>query len=164
MIFKRIIRLFILLFIQITIMNNIHMAGYITPLAIAYMLVCFSNDTSRVALLIYGFATGLLYDIFSNTPGMAAASFTILAMMQPSIMRLFAPRDIDALFVPTIISMRFWSYLSYTFTCMLVAHTAFYFLDAFTLHNIQLTLIAILGSSALATCFCIIFDLIIRKR
>lgn len=164
MMFKRLIRLIILLFIQIVIMNNIHLLGCITPLPIAYMLVCFRNDTSRMVLLLYGFATGLLYDVFSNTSGMASFSLTLLAMMQPAIMRLFAPRDIDPLFTPTVVSMRFWPYISYVFACMLVAHASFYLLDAFTLRNLQLTLIAIAGSSVLATCFCVIYDLIIRKK
>lgn len=161
---KRIVRLIILLFIQITVLNKIHVAGCITPLALGYMLICFRNDSSRIVLLFYGFAMGLLYDIFSNTPGMASASFTLLAMMQPTVMRLFAPRDADLLFIPTHRSMGFFSYFSYALVCMLIANGAFYLLDAFTLQNIRLTLTVIAGSTVLSTCLCMVFDLIIRKK
>jgi rod shape-determining protein MreD len=157
-------RLVLLLALQISIFNQIHIGGYVTPLLIGYMLVCFQNDVSRTGLLVWGFLTGFLFDMFSNTAGMASASCTLLAMMQPKLLKLFSTFDPNEIFAPNIQSMGLWRYLTYVFFCMLVLHTAFYALDAFTLQNWPLTLIAIGGSTAMATLLCLFSEMFVRRR
>lgn len=154
----------LLLALQISIFNQIHVGGYVTPLLIGYMLVCFQNNVSRIGLLVWGFLTGILFDTFSNTAGMAAASCTLLAMMQPKLLKLFATFDANDIFAPNIQTMGLWRYLSYAFVCMLVLHTAFYALDAFTLRNWQLTLVAIGGSTVMATLLCLFTEMFVRRR
>ena len=68
----RLFRLFILLLFQVLVFNNIHLLGYITPLVIGYMVVCMHRNASRIAVLVWGFVIGLLFDTFSNTAGMGA--------------------------------------------------------------------------------------------
>lgn len=159
-----ILKLFIVLAIQVLIVNQIHLFGYITPLFIGYVLVSARMGISRVTFLFWGFIAGILFDIFSNTAGMAAASATLLAMCRPSLLRLFAPRESDALFRPTIISLGWFRYWIYNLLCMFVLHAMFYTLDAFSLHDLQLTLISIGGSSLFASFLCVIAELFIRKR
>ncbi len=159
-----ILRLFIILAIQVLIINHIHLCGYITPLLIGYVIIGARKGTSHVLLLLFGFLTGFLFDVFSNTAGMAAASMTLLAMVLPLLIRLYAPRDSDDLFMPTIISIGMFRYWTYSLLCMFVLHAMFYVLDAFSLHDWQLTLLSIAGSSLFASVLCVIAELLIRKR
>ena len=69
-ILTRVLRLLILIVLQVLVFNNIHLFGYITPLVIGYMVVCFHRNTFPTEILIWGFVTGLIFDIFSNTAGM----------------------------------------------------------------------------------------------
>ena len=161
---KRVGRLVILLAIQVFILNHIHIAGYITPLMIGYMLICFQNDISRIGLLVWGFLTGLTFDIFSGTAGMASAACTMLAMMQPSLLAAFAPHDAGEHFVPTIRTLGFGKYFAYAFLCMFVLHAVFYLLDAFTLHDWLLTLVSVGGGTLVATLLCVFTELLIRKK
>lgn len=163
-ILRSLLRLLVIMLLQVVVFNNVYMAGYITPLAIGYVLVCLGMDVSREMKLLLGFLTGLLYDVFSNTPGMASASCTLLAMTQPTLLRLFAPRDASETFKPTIRSMGMGTYFCYALFCMVVLHTVFYLLDAFSLANILLTLSAIGGGSLLAAVICVIFELMVRRR
>ena len=159
----RIGRLALLLVIQVFFLNHIHIAGYITPLFIGYMVTRFGYGYPRILLLLWGFATGVLFDIFSNTAGMAAASCTLLAMMQPSLLKHIMPYDAAEGFSPSIATLGFGNYLVYALCCMLVLNTTFYLLDAFTLNNWQLTLLSISGSSVMATLLCICADLLLHK-
>lgn len=162
--FIRLLRLTILLILQILVFNNIHLMGYATPLLIGYMLLCFERGSSRIGLLLWGFVIGIVFDVFSNTAGMASASCTLLAMMQPKLMQMFLPRDADEDYKPSLSSMGFWKYLLYAFLGMLILHATFYALDAFTINDWQLTLIAIGSSAALATLLCIATELFVRFK
>lgn len=159
----RILRLLTVITIQVFILNQVHLFGYITPLFIGYMLICFSKETSRISLLFWGFVTGLLFDVFSNTAGMAAAACTVQAMVQPFVLRLFTPTSATDTFSPTIRTLGMWTYLAYAFFSMFVVHAIFYLLDAFTLHDWLLTLVSIFGSSVLASVLCVFAELLVRK-
>lgn len=157
-------RLVILLTVQVFILNHVHIVGYITPLLMGYMLICFQSGASRIGLLVWGFLAGLMFDIFSGTAGMASAGCTLLAMMQPALLRAFAPHDADDHFVPCIRTMGFGKYFTYAFLCMFVLHAVFYLLDAFTLHDWPMTLASVGGGTLVATLLCIFTELLVRKK
>ena len=160
----RLARFLILLFFQVLVFNQVHLLGYITPLMIGYMVVCFHRGTSRVGMLLWGFATGLVFDMFSNTAGMGASAMTLIAMIQQPLLALFTPRDATEDFTPTFCTLGFWTYLLYVFILMLVLHSVFYLLDAFTLTNWQLTLISIGGGTLMATIITIFVELLVHTK
>lgn len=161
---QRLTRLFVLLLFQVLVFNQVHLLGYITPLVMGYMIVCFHQGTSRSSVLMWGFITGLLFDIFSNTAGMAAASCTLIAMLQPPLLSIFIPRDAAEEFTPSFHTLGFWKYLLYVLLLMLILHGAFYLLDAFTLANWQLTLLSIGGGAVLTTLLIFFIELLVRSR
>lgn len=161
---QRLTRLFVLLLFQVLVFNQVHLLGYITPLVMGYMIVCFHQGTSRSSVLMWGFITGLLFDIFSNTAGMAAASYTLIAMFQPPLLSIFIPRDAAEEFTPSFHTLGFWKYLLYVLLLMLILHGAFYLLDAFTLANWQLTLLSIGGGAVLTTLLIFFIELLVRSR
>ena len=152
----RFFRMILILAIQILILNHIHILGYITPLMIGYMIIPFHRGTGRITLLLWGFITGLLFDIFSNTAGMSSASLTLLAMAQPALLNVFTPRDAAEDYTPGFNTMGVGRYITYCLFCMFLVHALFYTLDAFTLHNWQLTLIAIAGGTLITTFLCVL--------
>ena len=161
---QRLTRLFVLLLFQVLVFNQVHLLGSITPLVMGYMIVCFHQGTSRSSVLMWGFITGLLFDIFSNTAGMAAASCTLIAMLQPPLLSIFIPRDAAEEFTPSFHTLGFWKYLLYVLLLMLILHGAFYLLDAFTLANWQLTLLSIGGGAVLTTLLIFFIELLVRSR
>lgn len=158
----RIARFFILLFLQVFVFNHIHLFGYATPLAIGYMVVCMQRETSRTSILLWGFITGLVYDLFSNTPGMASASCTLAAMVQPMLLNIFKPHDAAENFTPSITILGFSSYTLYAFMLLFIMHAAFYLLDACTLINWPLTLLAMISGAALSTAIAVGIELLVR--
>ncbi|MBQ0022735.1 MAG: rod shape-determining protein MreD [Prevotellaceae bacterium] len=162
--FIRLIRMLALVACQVLVLNQVHLLGYITPLLLGYMMVCFHRGTSRVVTLLWGFTIGLIFDIFNNTAGMASAACTFVAMIQQPLLNMFAPRDAAEDFVPTFNSLGFWSYLSYTLILMFVLHAVFYLLDAFTLSDWQMTLYAIVGGTLLSCLITFFVELLVRTR
>lgn len=150
----------IILIVQVLICNNIHLLSYASPLIIGYLLITCDMKEERITLLLYGFFIGLIYDMFSNTAGMAAAGMTLLAMTQPNLLTYMSPRETDDDVEPTIQTMGFWNYASYVFLAMMILHTVYYFLDAFMLANIQLTIFSSVLSALLATVLVLGIDML----
>ncbi len=162
--FTRLFRLFILLLFQVLVFNHIHLLGYITPLVMGYMVVRMHRGTSRIAILVWGFVTGFLFDIFSNTAGMAAASCTLIAMIQPVLLEMQVPRDSAENLIPSFSTLGFWNYVFFVFLLMAALHSCFYLLDAFTLADLTLTLTSILGGSVLSTFIIICIELLTQTK
>lgn len=162
--FIRLLRMLIVLAVQVLLLNNIQVLGYATPLLLGYVIMPFNRGAGRIELLCWGFLTGLLSDMFSNTAGMGAASCTLLAMLQPSILDLYTPRDAAEDFSPGFSTMGFWKYTLYCLIGMSVVHFTFYALDAFTVSNWQMTLAAMGIGTLIATILCIIAELITKNK
>jgi rod shape-determining protein MreD len=150
----------LILGVQLLLLNHIHLFGYATPVVLAYLTLTMRRGTSRVAMLLWGFCIGLLYDMASNTMGMAMATCTLLAMLQPVLLKLFAPADAPEDMRPTMRSMGARPYLLYALFTMLLFHIVFYALDAFTLSNWPVTLMAIGCSTVMAFLFVVIVQLL----
>ena len=78
---------------QVLVFNHIHLFGYATLLLFVYFVVMFPRNYPRWAMLLWSFFLGLFADLFSNTPGIAAASLTLIAFAQPYLLDLFIPRE-----------------------------------------------------------------------
>lgn len=152
-ILTRLWRMVLLLLVQLLLLNHIHLFGYATPVVMAYMTIPFGRGSSRVGLLLWGFTAGLLYDVFSNTMGLGMTTGTLLAMLQPVLLNLFTPNEAPEDIKPTMRSMGVRQYLLYVFSTMFIYHLVFYVLDAFTLSNWPLTLMAVVCSTLMAFLF-----------
>ena len=90
---KRLGLFFALCVVQILILNHIHLFGVAIPLLYIYFVITFHRNTPKWAILLWSFALGLAIDVFSNTPGLAAGSLTLIAVIQPYLLEMFIPRD-----------------------------------------------------------------------
>lgn len=96
------IALFILLvLLQVLVLNHIHLFGVATPLLYIYFILSMRRDYPRWALLVWAFALGLLTDTFQNTPGVGAASLTLLAFLRPNLLQLFITREMAEDLIPS---------------------------------------------------------------
>lgn len=154
----------VILAVQVLLLNNIHLFDCITPLLIGYMIIYSRRGAPRIAMMFVGFVVGLVFDMFSNTWGMGAASCTLLAFVQPSLLGIFTPRDAADDFEPGMHSMGVWLYVAYLFTSMFVLHVAFYVLEAFSVADWQMTVLAILGGTILSTAIFFIIELITSNQ
>ncbi len=152
--FKRIEWFAALALIQVLVLNNIHIAGYATPFIYIYLILKMSSGTSRNELMLWGFFLGLVVDVFSDTPGMNAASAVFIAFLRPYFLRLFTQRDSTDEFVPAIKTIGTFSFIKYVIVCVLFHHAALLMIESFSLFDLNTLLIKI-GTSTLLTVLCI---------
>ncbi len=160
----RLARFMLLLTVQVVVLNNVHLLGYATPLLLGYGVLRFHHSSSRVPMLLWGFTSGLLYDVFSNTMGMGMASMTLLAMVQPALLGLFKPRDVSEGFTPSLHSMGAALFLPYIIIGMLLLHVSFYMLEAFSVADLSLTLQGALGGALLSAVIVFFVEVMLGDR
>ena len=86
--------MFVALFVaQVLILNHVHLLGVGTPLLYVYFAITFRRNFPKWLVLVSCFLLGLVIDVFSNTPGLAASTMTLVALAQTYLIELVAPRD-----------------------------------------------------------------------
>ena len=101
---KRLLLFLGLLVAQVLVLNHIHLFGYAVPLLYIYFVISFQRNYPRWAILVWSFLLGLGIDVSSNTPGLAAASMTLMGLLQPYVLELFMQRDSNDDMQPAIFS------------------------------------------------------------
>ena len=155
---RNIVLFVILLLVQVLVLNHIRLFGCATPLMYIYFVLPMRRNQAKWATLVWCFLLGLAVDTFSNTPGVASASMTLIAAVQPYLLELFVPRDSADDLVPSFRTLGVSKYVSYTVILVLVGCLAFFTLEAFNLYNWMQWMCSILGSAALTVVLILVIE------
>lgn len=154
-IFKRLFVMIVLVLLQALVLNHIHLFYCATPMLYLILPLHFSSEQARWSSLLWCFCTGLLVDIFSNTPGVAAGALTFIGLLQPYVLALFAPKDEDEDFSPSLKTLGWLKYNAYAFIITFVYCLLFFTLESFSFFNVMLWAESI-GGSTILTLFIIL--------
>lgn len=148
--FKRLGWFVVLCLVQVLILNHIHLFDLAIPLLYVYFTITFQRGTPKWMILLWSFALGLAIDVFSNTPGLASASLTLIAVIQPYLLELFVPRDSVENLEVSISTLGIGKFMIFSAVLLVVYCLAFFALEAFSFFNWQYWL-ACAGASSLLT-------------
>ncbi len=149
--------------VQALFLNHIHIFGVATPLLYAYLPLLFQRGYPRWAQLSLCFLMGLAMDMFTNTPGLAAASLTFVGFLQPTLLELYLRKEDDADFRPSVSSMGFGKYLSYASFLTLIFCFTFFSLEAFSFTHWLLWIESLAGSLVLTLALILTIDSLRRS-
>ncbi|WP_321333252.1 rod shape-determining protein MreD [uncultured Bacteroides sp.] len=142
-----------LVLLQVVILNNLHIAGYAPPFFYIYFILKFDTSVSRNELMIWGFLIGLAVDVFSNTPGMNAASTVFLAFVRPLLLRLFMSRDNLDNISPSMRSMGTGAFVKFLIASLFIHHTMLLTIELFSFTSMLSLLLSIVFSMLLTFTF-----------
>ncbi len=154
----RLLLFVVLLLAQALVLNHIHLFDCATPLLYVYFVLTFKRGYPRWGVLVWSFLMGLAVDVFSNTPGLAASSMTLVALLQPYALELFVPRDSAEDLRPGVRSLGVGKYLVYTLLLTMVYCLAFFTIETFTFFNWQRWALNVAGSTLLTMLLVIVVD------
>ncbi|MBQ6166518.1 MAG: rod shape-determining protein MreD [Muribaculaceae bacterium] len=160
---------FIVLFVALILLqlvcNKIVLWGIAMPVVFIYLILRLPVNLHDGWVLTIAFFTGLLLDIFNNTPGMNALACTILAAVRRPVFNLFVSRENDMnIPIPSVDSMGVGDYFKYMATLVTLYCVLIFMIQAFSLHNIGLTLARIAGSSVLSIIIIFGLDSLVSTR
>lgn len=132
LIIRSIFSFLFLVLIQVLVLNNIQLGGFINPYVYVLFLLLLPLQTPKWLSLFLGFGIGFVIDLFSQTYGLHTAASLLMVYLRPFVLSLMAPRD-DYEFGtrPTIRDMGLVWFISYAGILVLVHHVALFFLEVF---------------------------------
>lgn len=129
---KRLALALLLLLMQVLILDQVHPWGYGAPLVCPLLIVTLPLGTRRVEALLWGFCMGVLADIPAGTAGISSAALTFIALIQPPLLGLMAPRDSDEELRPSFSTMGRWNYTRFIALLLLLHHIVYFALEGFS--------------------------------
>ena len=134
-ILRRTILFIVLCLVQGLVLNHINLFGCATPLLYIYMALTFPRSYPKWAILLWCFILGICIDTFTNTPGVAAASMTLVGVLQPYVLEMFMQRENEKNFKPTLRNLGNSTYIYYILILVSIFCITYYSLEMFTLFN-----------------------------
>ncbi|MFV0248090.1 MAG: hypothetical protein ACK5H1_03900 [Tenacibaculum sp.] len=159
-----IILFFFFVLLQVLILDNIILLGYINPyLYIAYVFI-FPLNQKRILFLSVCFLLGLSVDLFSNSGGIHAFATLFIGYL-----RLFLIRAIFKISKPEylLFNLRLESFdkvFNYTSILTVIHHFILFSFLNFSFHNISNVLINTLFSSIFTLLLYFLGSIIFRKK
>lgn len=165
---EKIIRLtlnfFVLVFLQVLILNNIQLGGYINPYLYVLFILFLPLEIPNWFLLLLAFVLGLTIDMFSNTMGMHAAASVFMAFCRPHVLRIISPRDgYEPEKSPTLSNMGLNWFLAYSAILVVLHHLALFYIEVFRFSEFFSTLGRVLLSSVLTIALILISQYLFYK-
>ena len=162
-IINRVIMFVVLLLVQVLILNRVWIFNVATPLLYVYFVVSFPRNSAKGEVLAWSFALGLMVDLFSNTPGMASGTMTLVALLQPYLLELYVPRDSAENLEVTSATLGRSKFLTFSTILTLLYWLVFFILEAFNFFEWQLWLLRAVCSTVLTMVLMLAIDSVRSK-
>ena len=162
---KNIVRFILLVLLQVLVLNNMNLGGYINPYVYILFILLLPANMNKSGVLILAFITGITIDIFGNTPGLHAAATVFMAYFRPSILKLFfhniefSGNDEAG---PSTIGLG--GFFRYTLVLVFLHHCILFTLEVLSFTNMLFTLYSILLSTLVTTFLIMIIVMFTSKR
>lgn len=149
---KQSIRLLVLLFFQLAVFNHIGLHGLFNPFIYVFFILMLPLSTPMSLLLILGFGSGLVVDIFSNTGGMHAFATTLIAFIRPFWVKTTIPRTAyDDLQNISFRDVEFGQFVTYSSLLIFIHHLALYSIESLDFSDFFVILMKAVFSAVLTT-------------
>ncbi len=157
------IHLFILLFVQLTILDNIQIHSYVYINIYILAIYIYPYRLHKTATLLFGFLLGFFVDLANHTMGIHTAATALLAYIRPRLILFTSNREQLEIHGEQKISEFNWF-----FKYILLNNTIFNFVlilcEAFSFNNVLITLVRIVCSTLVSTLFMLLYYFIALKK
>ena len=161
---NRLVMFVALLLAQVLVLNHVWLMNVATPLLYVYFAITFPRNTEKGEVLVWCFILGLLVDIFSNTPGLAAGSLTLIGMIQTYLVELFVPRDSAENLEVSAATLGWGKFSTLSGILILIYCLLFFILEVFNFFDWQLWLLRAVCSAALTLGLMLAIESLRSKR
>ena len=133
--FQHIVRFIILVAIQVLILNNVQISGYLNPYVYILFIMLLPPKLPKVLVLALAFVMGFTIDIFSDSYGIHTAASVLLAYVRPGVLSLVSVKGGEDLEDISIKQLRFGRFFTYSGILCFIHHFTLFYLEAFRLNE-----------------------------
>lgn len=140
-----IVRFIFLVFLQVLMLNNINLAGYINPYLYIFFILMYPLDGNKGLLIFLSFLLGLTIDIFEDSGGVHAAACAFIAFIRPVVLKYSfgVSYEYNSIKIKKAEPMERLTYIS---SLVFMHHFVMFSLEIFSVKHIKLLLTSTLFS------------------
>ena len=161
---RYIFNLIVLVLIQVFILNNIQLGGFVNPYLYVLFILILPFEIPNWFLLIVAFILGLTIDLFSNTIGMHSSATVFMAFLRPYVLKVISPRD--GYESETLPNLRFYGvawYIRYASILVFSHHLFLFYIEVFKFSNFFITFVRVILNSIFTLILILISQYFFRK-
>ncbi|MBK9291806.1 MAG: rod shape-determining protein MreD [Bacteroidetes bacterium] len=144
---KHLFRFAGLILLQVWVLNSVQIGHYANPFVYVLFIMMLPAGLPGWALLLLGFFTGTVVDLFMSTSGLHAAATVFAAFVRPGLISMAAGvTEPEPDLEPSVESLGLRSWTSYVFAMLLSHHTALFLLESFSFAGLAHTILRIILS------------------
>ena len=127
-----IVRFAALVFLQVFILENINLRGYINPYLYIYYILVLPFEIPGWLLLTSSFLLGFTIDTFVGTLGIHTASSVLMAFSRPFVIKAIPSRkEFEPGMEPAISHLGFSWFFTYSIILIFIHHLALFYIEVF---------------------------------
>lgn len=162
-IIQNIVLFFLLVLLQVLVLNNINLFNYLNPYLYILFIFIFPLRKERSPFLILSFLLGLCIDFFSNSGGINAAATLFIAYFRlPILSRVLNKSELDYNSFK-LKNLPLNKLLSYLFIMTFIHHFIMYSLEYFSFSNFS-KIITTTFLSTLFTVLILVLSIVLFSR
>ncbi|WP_421918030.1 rod shape-determining protein MreD [Marinifilum sp.] len=147
-ILKNIIRFVVLILIQVTILNNIQVSGFVNPYMYILFILLLPFEIPNWLLLLLSFFLGFCIDVFCGTFGMHASACVFMGYIRPYILNYLSLRDgYEVGTFPGVAHFGFGWFFKYALSLIFAHHSFLFIIESFSFANFSETMMRIIFST-----------------
>ena len=165
LIWKNIGRFVLLMLLQLLVLNNVYLGGYVMPMLYVLFILMLPTSMKRIPLLLAAFGTGLLVDIMSGSLGFHALACTVVAMVRIWFAdRILTRGENIVISTPGIYSVTPQYFISYTLLLLSLFYLVFYTMEVFSFRGFGGVLLATICSTLVTAILVVVYQVLFLKR
>lgn len=165
LVLKNSIRFVFLVFLQVIILDNVRISGYINPYLYVMFILMLPFETPKWALLVVSFLLGFFVDLFSGTGGIHASACVFIAFLRPNVIKMVSARqDYEPGTRPLLRDLGFKWFFSYALVLVLAHHMVLFYMEVFSFSEFFMTFFRAMLSAVFTLTLIIISQYLIHKK
>lgn len=155
-----IFRFVTLILFQVLILNNANLTALnISPFVFILLIILLPFETPNWLLLVIAFSLGLILDISADELGKFSFSLVFVAFTRPTVLKLLSSREgYRKKTLPSLSDYGLKWFFKYTVILVALHNISFYFVDAFQLKYLYITILRIILNTIFTTALIILIQ------
>ena len=149
--------------IQLLILDNVHLVGFVVPIIYTYFILKLPFGTKRLVVLFLAFITGMTVDLFVGTYGIHAATATWIGALRRPFLKIFGDFEENQENAPSINDKGLYPFLGYT-AALAGIHIVAYFILENIFYGFSLMLLwQIIASIAVSVFLIVLMEFLVQS-
>lgn len=161
MILRNVGRFLILMLLQILVLNNVYLGGYINPFIYVLFILMLPTGMNRLLMLVLAFCSGLLVDVFSNMLGFHAFACTFVAFARITFADRILTRDDPVVIeTPSVFTVSPQSYIGFMLLLLFIYNVIYFTMVVFEWQDWWRILVLAVLSTLVSGVMCLLYQLV----